>query len=150
MNNRSGNAHPSRPRTIRAVSSVVAAGTLMLVGLSGPAAAASTRPPVQGHIDVVAPSSGHIRVAGWSVDRIRPAASNSEIVVVDGVMGALPVANIPRPDVNRVLHITGSHGFSVNVAARVGSHQVCVVSRPLPNTGGQDVILGCRAVTVTG
>ena len=105
-------------------------------------------PPVRGHLDGIQAGPGRIRVTGWSFDRRRPGVANSENVVVDGRMSALPMADRPRPDVNSAFRIPGRHGFDVAVAARPGDHRVCVVSRPAAGSGSTWLILGCRAVRV--
>lgn len=131
------------------IAGALLASAIMVLAGSIPASASSPHPAVRGYIDIVAATTrGHIHVAGWSVDPYRSRASNSEDVTVDGVMAALPTADKARPDVARALHITGRHGFDVTVAAKAGLRRVCVVSRPVPSTGGQDVLLGCRSVRV--
>lgn len=134
-------------RIVRAGAAAVAALALTLTTAASPAAAA-TRPALRGSLDAVTASAGFLRIGGWSVDPVRTGDSNSEIIVVDNKMAALPVANQVRADVNRALRIKGSHGFRVTITAKPGSHRVCVIARPLPNTGGTDSILGCRTVLV--
>lgn len=134
-------------RIVRAGTAAALALALSLTTAASPAAAA-TRPAVRGSLDAVTASAGSLRVGGWSVDPLRTGGSNSEIIVVDNKMAALPVADKVRADVNRALRIKGSHGFDVTIAAKPGSHRVCVIARPLPNTGGVDSILGCRTVLV--
>ena len=125
-------------------------GAVVLLVLSGStvASASSARPAVRATIDMVTPSAGHIHVAGWSFDPHRSSSSNSENVIVDGMSVALPIANRARADVNKALHVTGKHGFDVTVKVKAGIHRVCVVSRPLPGTGGRDLVVGCRTVRV--
>ena len=105
-------------------------------------------PAARGYLDAIRSGPGWIRVTGWSFDPRRPSAANSENVVVDGRMAALPIANRPRPDVDRALRITGRHGFDVAVPARAGTHRVCVVSRPVAGSGSTWRVLGCRTVRV--
>lgn len=105
-------------------------------------------PAVRGFIDAIQAGPGWIRVTGWSFDPRRPAVSNSENVVIDGRMAALPVADRPRADLNAARRLTGQHGFDVAVAARAGAHRVCVVSRPVAGSGSTWLVLGCRTVRV--
>jgi len=151
MNNSFSSASFSIRRTIglvRTGSAALAAVAVISIAAAPPASAAVGHPSVYGHLDVVSAARAQISVKGWSVDPTRSAAANSEIVVVDGVMASLPIANRPRLDVDRAFSISGSHGFSVAVPAGVGLHRVCVISRPLPETGGKDTVLGCRSVRV--
>ena len=134
-------------RSLRVVAGGIVAVAALLIG-AGPASAASAHPAVKGHIDVVAASSGHIRVSGWTFDPVRSAKSNSVNVVVDGLMAALPVAGNARADVNRVFKVTGRHGYSTTVAAKPGAHRVCVIAMPIADTKGSPVVLGCRTVQV--
>ncbi len=147
---------PARPRPLRRLTRIggvlLTAAALTMTGVAvapGAAAAVAPRSGVVGHVEVVRASHSSVRVAGWSVDRARPAASNSENVVVDGRMAALPLANRARADVNRALRISGRHGFDVTVPARPGLHSVCVISRAVPDLGGRPVVLSCHTVRVT-
>ena len=135
-------------RRFLGLTSVLATATVLVLAGSTPASAAVAHPTVRGHVDVVAATTGHIHVTGWSVDPIHYGTSNSTDVIVDGMMAALPLANKARPDVTKALHISGRHGFDVTVSARAGVHQVCVVGKPLANTGGRDVLLACKTVRV--
>lgn len=113
-----------------------------------PSSVSAPAPAVRGFIDAIRSGPGWIRVTGWSFDPRRAAASNSEDVVIDGRMAALPIANRPRADLNAARRLTGRHGFDVAVPARAGAHRVCVVSRPVAGSGSTWLVLGCRTVRV--
>ncbi len=119
-----------------------------LTETSRSAAATAGSPTVLGHLDTVVGGHLVIHTAGWSFDPRLTRGFNTENVVVDGVMAALPLADLPRADVNRVMHVTGRHGFAVTVRATSGPHRVCVISRPVANSGTHWTILGCRSVFV--
>ncbi|MET3803303.1 hypothetical protein ABIB25_000287 [Nakamurella sp. UYEF19] len=106
------------------------------------------RAEIRGRLDVVEGRSRKIHVVGWTYDPFRPGTSNSADIVVDGRMAALPLANRARPDVNRVMQVAGRHGFDVWIAATAGRHRVCVLARPIADTGGAEVLLGCRTASV--
>jgi hypothetical protein len=99
-----------------------------------------------GHFDAVSADVGVIRAVGWVIDPDagRPADVD---VFVDGALAARVRADLDRPDVAAAFpHLGGRFGFSVEVPAGPGFHNVCVVAR---NTGGgSDVDLGCRPVVV--
>ena len=137
----------TRRRILAPAGVLVTAAVLVLAG-STPASAGNAHPAVRASINVLRASVGHIHVTGWSVDPYRSGKSNSENVIVDGVSVALPMADKIRPDVNKALHVTGRHGFDVTVKVRAGTHQVCVVTRPLASTGGQERLVACRTVHV--
>lgn len=85
-----------------------------------------------------------IRVTGWAYD---PEAADSIDVTVsiDGRAHRVR-ANQYREDLRAFIQKSGRHGLSVDLAAPVGSHEVCVVAH---NVGrGSDAQLGCRNVMV--
>ena len=128
--------------------STIALATILSLGLTLPAQAA-TAAPTKGAIEVARAGYGRILVAGWAYDPRASSVPSSLNVVVDGKMASLPFANGSRPDVDRALHITGNHGFWVYAPASLGTHTVCVVARPVANSGSTWSILGCRTLTVT-
>ncbi len=128
--------------------STIALATILSLGLALPASAATAGPATRGVLDSVTAKAGAIKVVGWAYDLREPGASSSMDVVVDGRMAALPMANVARPDVDRVFHVTGNHGFNITIATATGAHRVCVVARPVAGSGSTWKILGCRTVTV--
>ncbi len=85
-----------------------------------------------------------ITVAGWVFDP-STSASSDVVVNVDGQFAASKVADVYRSDI-AAIYGRGNSGYSVEVAATPGSHQVCVATH---NVGfGVDRLLGCRTVVV--
>jgi hypothetical protein len=85
-----------------------------------------------------------ISVAGWAFDP-NTSASSEIVVNVDGQFAARKRADIYRSDI-AAIYGRGNSGYSVEVAATPGSHQVCVATF---NVGyGVDRLLGCRTVVV--
>lgn len=107
-----------------------------------------------GHFDGVTAHAGTsyggsatVTVAGWTFDPDTPSAA-IQVAVHDGsTQVAAPIANGPRPDVNRVRKVAGAHGFSVTVKAAPGRHQYCGYAM---NVGppAHNSLLGCATVSV--
>lgn len=110
-----------------------------------PALAASTT--TTGAFDGVVAGPGTVTVRGWAVDRARSSRSTSVRVTVGGTaVGTVPAAST-RADVNRVLRVTGAHGYGASlVTTKTGRQSVCVTAQSL--SGRKDVALGCRTVVV--
>lgn len=89
-----------------------------------------------------------LRVDGWAIDPDTSAATRVD-VYVDGVASGRYTAAGNRPDVGAVFPASGpAHGYAVTFPyVGAGSHSVCVYA---DNTagGGDDRLLGCRAITV--
>ena len=128
--------------------STIALAAILSLGLVLPAQAATAGPATRGVLDSVSAKAGAIKVVGWAYDLRKPGVSSSMDVVVDGRMGALPMADVARPDVDRVFHVTGNHGFNLTIVTTAGVHRVCVIARPVAGSGSTWKILGCRTVTV--
>lgn len=87
-----------------------------------------------------------IRVAGWALDPNSSATVDVHIYV-DGAGVAVLSANQSRPDVGSIYPAFGSqHGFSGDVPASGGTHQVCAYAINI-GAGGNSLI-GCRTATV--
>jgi hypothetical protein len=99
-----------------------------------------------GSLDLVSGAPGKVNVSGWAIDP-DTAASIQVHVYVDSSLTPL-AANGNRPDVGAVYPGYGpTHGFSAQITATPGAHQVCVYGI---NTGvGDNAPLGCRTVTVS-
>ncbi len=103
-----------------------------------------TKPPV-GSFDAISLTGSTISLSGWSYDPQNVSASNTVSVKLNGGTATTVTANKSRSDVNAVFGITGSHGYSTSLAARVGANQVCVTATTV---GGQATAdLGCKSVT---
>lgn len=54
-------------------------------------------------------------VEGWTLDQDSPAASIAVQLYVDGQFVMSTLANLPRPDVNQVVGVSGNHGYSMTI-----------------------------------
>ena len=97
--------------------------------------------------DTTSGRNGAVAISGWGFD---PDSRQSLVVdeVVDGVSHPF-LADGSRPDVAAAYPGVGAaHGFSASVPVAPGRHVVCPWVR---NVGsGNDQLLGCRAVEVSG
>jgi len=99
-----------------------------------------------GVIDVVRDTGqSSIEVAGWVFDPDVTTSSDVH-VYIDGAGVAVRAAN-PRPDVDAAYHTGVNHGFGVTLPVTGGKHTVCVYG--IDATGGLNVLLGCRTLTVS-
>jgi hypothetical protein len=100
-----------------------------------------------GSLDLAAGAPGKVNVSGWAIDP-DTAASIQVHVYVDGSLTPL-TADGNRPDLATAFPGYGApHGFSAQIAAAPGSHQVCAYGI---NTGaGGNALIGCRTVVVPG
>jgi hypothetical protein len=101
-----------------------------------------------GTLDAVVAGVGRIDVSGWALD---PDTSDATVTVqIDSGAPISVLTDVARPDVAAVLPGRGvQHGFSRQIAAGAGTHEVCAT---IPNQGATGVArdLGCRSVTVPG
>jgi hypothetical protein len=80
-----------------------------------------------GYQDPLLASGPPTVVHGWAFDPDAPTASIYVDIYVDGTTFVAHVpTTVPRPDVNAVEGITGTHGFSATVPSLPGMHQYCV------------------------
>jgi hypothetical protein len=100
-----------------------------------------------GKAEAVDTGAGAVAVTGWAYDPNAPSSSSAVRIAVDGSSQDI-VADVARPDVDAMQHITGNHGFTTSVPVAPGQHVVTVT---LLNTGpGTAVSLGSWTVTVAG
>jgi hypothetical protein len=116
-------------------------------------ALAPPRAPI-GHFDAVTPAVGSFRISGWVVN-VAPTDRTPAMaaVVVDGRSQGAYGALTLRPDVNKALKITGTHGFRQVFPAAPGVHRVCVAASIAWSSGSQyeppkTTSLGCLTVVV--
>ena len=139
-------AKPGRSTvTVEAVDIAGGPGNTLLgsrsVSVSPPAAL-----PV-GRLDSVQPVPDGLRLRGWAFDADQPATSISVAVYLDGVGVRWFPTEVARPDVDRVYHLNGNHGFDLTVKAEPGHHRVDVfginvgggLGNPLIGSAGADV-----------
>lgn len=98
-----------------------------------------------GSLDVVTPSAGGIRVAGWAAD-LSTDASVKVHVYLDGAFVAELYADGSRSDVAQGMGGSDLRGFDTTIAAAGGVHTVCVYGI---NVGvGSNSLIACRQVTI--
>ena len=92
--------------------------------------------------------AGGIHVTGWAFDPQHREATRTVRILLDG----RPVANVStsklRSDVNRNVHLTGTHGFDTLVKATPGRHTVQVVAIPTGAMTSRAKVLRTATVTV--
>ena len=100
-----------------------------------------------GSFDVARASGpGYLQVAGWGFDPDSTGSADVH-VYVDGRGVLATRATNPRNDVAALYKRGPAVGFDARVAVSDGTHNVCVYV--IDTSGGTNVLLGCRNVTVT-
>lgn len=104
-------------------------------------------PRMRGSLDAASGRVGKVTVSGWVIDPQRKSSGARAQVLVDG--RAVAVVGTPgvRADVNRVMRVSGAHGFRATVPAGAGRHTICVNARPA-GSSSVAIRLGCKTVTV--
>lgn len=96
-----------------------------------------------GSLDGVTVSGDSVTVSGWAADPDTPSPIAVHVYV--GSSGHALVADRLRPDVGSAYPVFGdSRGFVGSVPIAAGAHNVCVYA--IDNTGGSNVLLGCRRI----
>lgn len=123
-----------------------AAGTPALFGM---ATLVVGRAPV-GHLDSAAAADGSMRLVGWAYDPDAPTWSVTIAVHVDADKAGRFPTDVYRPDVNSARHISGNHGFDIDVPARAGTHTYTVLAqgRTSGGTAGPFRTIASRRITV--
>ncbi|WHP17198.1 hypothetical protein [Cellulomonas sp. ES6] len=98
-----------------------------------------------GRVDTATSVEGRLRVTGWALDP-DTSASIRVHVHVDGKPARSVAADGLRPDVDRAYGKGAAHGYSVDVAATPGTHEVCVYA--IDPVVGPNPKIGCRTATV--
>jgi SpoIID/LytB domain protein len=97
-----------------------------------------------GSIDILGPTRGGVRAAGWLIDP-NTGAPIPVHVYVNGELRRSVEAAVPRPDVNAVFGYGAAHGFDEIVPVDQLTNTVCIYAI---NVGpGDNQLLGCRVVT---
>jgi cell wall-associated NlpC family hydrolase len=92
-----------------------------------------------------ATSATSLAVTGWASDPDNRATSLKVVAYLDGSAAATVTAAVPRPDLVTSQHTGPAAGYSFSVAARTGSHNVCLWA---VNIGvGVNKYLGCAALS---
>ncbi|MCU1553522.1 MAG: hypothetical protein JWM13_1008 [Arthrobacter sp.] len=92
-----------------------------------------------------------LRALGWSYDPGAPTASIPVHIYVTDPAGRTTsraiTANKSRPDVNLVMRVTGSHGFSTDVPVTAGGqYKVCAYGLAVSRFSQGNSLLGCKTV----
>lgn len=87
-----------------------------------------------------------LRITGWAYDPARPRRAVYVRLFVDGTSVARVLADDPSAKADRVLGLSGPHGYAVTVSWTTRAKQVTAKSRGVSTTGPL-VTLGSRAVT---
>lgn len=111
--------------------------------------------PMMGALEAVEPAEGGAVVRGWAIDgdvtrpvQVRTYAGAETSKPEDGETQTVR-ADRPRLDIATKYGKYGSqHGFHTFIALKKGNHVICVYGVNAPATAGEDIKLGCRAVTV--
>jgi len=110
----------------------------------------------QGSYDAAIGGKRTVRVHGWAFDKDSPSLSISVHVYIGGPAGSANaeghaiIANISRPDVNTIYKISGNHGFDSTITtSKTGVQDVYVYAINAPGTGGNNVLLGKKTVTIS-
>jgi len=100
-----------------------------------------------GTLDAVSLAPNGVRAYGWAIDHDTGAPINVHIYV-DG-SGYATTANLYRGDVGAAYpHFGSLHGYSLDLPANPGSHNVCAYGINAPGTPGSNQLLACQQITV--
>lgn len=118
--------YPQPLRPMRSLLVLVSAS--LVLALLPVVAASGATPHLVGWVESAHQSSATnvISVTGWVEDTSRPTIAVHVSVLVDGRRVLVTLANVSRPDVNRVHHLTGRHGFRVLFRSKAGAKSVVI------------------------
>ncbi|WP_217639787.1 hypothetical protein [Arthrobacter sp. ok909] len=133
------------------------AGTKVSIdSVSDTAATVTIRPPgapAVGYVESMAinrsGATASLDIAGWAYDSAQPSASSTVQIYVTPpggtATGYAVAANQARADVNKIMQVTGNHGFtrSFNLTA-AGVYKVCVTAVG----SSENADLGCQSLTL--
>ncbi len=100
-----------------------------------------------GTYDSISRTGNELTVTGWAYDLDQPSASVDIQVYLDGSFSHSISAAVPRTDLNRILDVTGNHGFVDTFTVTDGWHDVCLYVVGIDPGGqpdGQTAALGCK------
>ncbi|WP_134768259.1 M23 family metallopeptidase [Nocardioides sp. 1609] len=141
----------------REVVNTLEMGTSYPIGTSARSQNTAGNDPVGSFDELVSPAPGVVRVRGWALDRDNPGAATGIHVYVGGPAGSagargfdIGPAAASRPDVANAYPGVGErHGFDVSLEVGAGRLPVYVYAINLAGSGGSNVLLGRRDVTVS-
>jgi hypothetical protein len=100
--------------------------------------------PPRGAFDQVTQTGASMNVSGWAYDLDRENDSLDIQVYLDGAYFKTVSANTSRTDVNKIVQISGDHGFNSTFTVPAGGHQVCLYAigvNPSGAADGENVLL---------
>ncbi len=106
--------------------------------------------PARGVYDFLAANGDTLTVYGWAYDLDAETQALSVEIHVDGVLADTINADMARLDVNKILGVSGPHGFDHKLVVSAGTHEVCIFAVGIDRVGqsdGSKVALGCRTAT---
>jgi len=112
------------------------------------ASAPATKPEREtGHFDHVKISADgtHLKIVGWAADTNYSGKVTTARISINGRLVDVK-ATSARPDVNRIMHVTGGHGYAASVPVGAGTFKVCVTA--LGRSSAHNFSEGCHTVTV--
>lgn len=117
---------PNPCRPMRSLLVLVSAS--LMLALLPQVVASAARPHLVGSVESAHQSraTGVIAVAGWVADTNRPTVSVHVSAWVDGRRVLVTLANVSRPDIDRIRYISGKHGFHVRFHAKPGAKSVVI------------------------
>ena len=98
----------------------------------------------RGAFDQVTQTGTSMNVSGWAYDLDRENDSLDIQVYLDGAYFKTVSANTSRTDVNKIVQISGDHGFNSTFTVPAGGHQVCLYAigvNPSGAADGENVLL---------
>jgi peptidoglycan hydrolase-like amidase len=140
----------SIPVTVRSGSHRVCVTALALTGTGSASLgcpAITIGADAVGHVDsVTTDGKGNYRMIGWTFDPDDHGGPGQVRIYVDSGGATLP-ANLSRPDVQQVWHLTNAlEGFDVSTPVPAGTHQLCARAVNDPATTGATVALQCFTI----
>lgn len=153
-----GNYNPNQTWQAGSTFTTHAGTSVKIESVSDSSAVVTVRPPgspAKGYLEsasiVGSGATTAINVRGWVLDGANPTASSQVHVYItspnSSETGYAITANLPRPDVNQALGVTGNHGFdrSINITIP-GTYKVCAYAiGSVANTP-----LGCQSLSAPG
>ncbi len=94
--------------------------------------------PPRGAFDQVTQTGTSMNVSGWAYDLDSENQSLDIAVHLDGVPFINIKASQARTDVNKIVGISGDHGFNSTFDVPAGPHQVCLFALGVDPTGAHD------------
>ncbi|MEO6701451.1 MAG: twin-arginine translocation signal domain-containing protein [Jatrophihabitantaceae bacterium] len=107
--------------------------------------------PPTGSLERASAVGNQVTLSGWAFDRDAPGSSVRVVIYVDDKPYTVITTSVARPDVNAAFHITGNHGYRLQLTATPGRHNYKVYALNLgkgsgaPLIGMHNVVVGSAA-----